>query len=285
MEVVAIVGVGLIGGSFAMALREARFAGRMLGVSSPRTIAEALQLGVIDEGATLEEACGQADLVYLAGPIHGILETLPRVAELVKPGALVTDGGSTKARIVAVAGEMGRGQFLGGHPMAGKESRGVAAAEAGLFRGRPYLVTPRQAQELETTAAREFLGWLERIGARVSVVSPEDHDRFVAHSSHLPQLLSTALAAALARHADRDSIAAAAGPGLVDSTRLALSAWEIWRDILDTNQQAVLEALDRFADEWSGVRADLVNGRLEERFATGGRFARDLRSSKGCGSE
>jgi prephenate dehydrogenase len=285
MEVVAIVGVGLIGGSFALALRHAGFTGQLLGVSSARTIAESLRLGVIDAGATLEEACRQADLIYLAGPIHGILETLPKVAELARPGTLVTDAGSTKARIVAAAGEMGKGQFLGGHPMAGKESRGVGSAEAELFRGRPYLLTPRESKDLETPAAREFLGWVERIGARVSVVSPDEHDRFVAHSSHLPQLLSTALSAALARHPDRASIAAAAGPGLVDSTRLAMSAWEIWRDILDTNQQPVLEALDLFASEWSSVREDLLAGRLEAHFSAGSDFARFLRSSRGSSSE
>ena len=285
MEVVAIVGVGLIGGSFALALREAGYKGQLLGVSSDRTIAEALRLGVIDAGATLEEACGRADLVYLAGPIHGILETLPKVAKLVRPGALVTDAGSTKAQVVATAGAMGQGEFLGGHPMAGKESRGVGSAEAQLFRGRPYLLTPRQTKDLETQAAREFIGWVERIGAKISVVSPEEHDRFVAHSSHLPQLLSTALSAALARHADRESIAAAAGPGLVDSTRLAMSAWEIWKDILDTNQGPVLEALDLFAAEWSGVREDLLQGRMEARFASGSEFARNLRSSRGCSSE
>ncbi len=285
MEVVAIVGVGLIGGSFALALREAGFAGRIVGVSSPRTVEEALRLRVIDEAATLAEACAQADLVYMAGPIHGILEILPRVAELAKPGALVTDAGSTKAKIVASAACMSRGQFLGGHPMAGKESRGVAAAEAGLFRERPYLLTPRRTEDLETAAAREFMSWLEAIGAKLKVVSPQDHDRFVAHSSHLPQLLSTALSAALGRHPDRDSIAAAAGPGLMDSTRLAMSAWDIWRDILDTNQDAVLEALDRFSGEWSSLREELRAGRLEERFQAGSEFARNLRNSRGSSTE
>src|SRR5260221_13984256 len=128
MRIVAIAGVGLIGGSFALALRKAGFGGRILGVSSERTIVEALRLGVIDEGVTLERAESEADLIYLAQPILQILDVLTRLKP--KPGALVTDAGSTKARITAVAeSHLKDCQFVGGHPMAGKETRGVAAAD------------------------------------------------------------------------------------------------------------------------------------------------------------
>lgn len=277
MQTVVIAGVGLIGGSFALALRQAGFAGRILGVSSERTIRQALELHVIDAGATLEAACAQADLVYLAGPIHSILDLIPRLDVLVRPGVLITDAGSTKSMICEAGARLRRAQFLGGHPMAGKESRGVGAAEADLFQGRPYLLTPREPSELQTAAAKEFCGWLQAIGAKQRVVSPREHDAIVACSSHLPQLLSTALASTLASHPEASSIAAAAGPGLVDSTRLALSAWEIWQDILDTNRDAILDALDLFAGEWEQIRARLRSGSLENDFQNAGQFAAELR--------
>ncbi len=280
METVAIVGVGLIGGSFALALREAGFGGRIVGVSSDRTIAEALRYRVIDEGLPLRQACEQADLIYLAGPIHAILETIPQLDECVKEGALVTDAGSTKQRIADSGARLRRAQFLGGHPMAGKESRGVQAAEGQLFAGRPYLLTPKAEADLETPAAQEFMGWIRKIGAVPRVLSPAQHDRIVAHSSHLPQLLSTTLSGSLGRNPDSEQIAAAAGPGLVDSTRLAMSGWDIWRDILATNRPSILEALDVFIAEAQALRDRYATAELEEDFAQGKEFALRLRKSR-----
>lgn len=280
LETVAIAGVGLIGGSFALALRQAGFRGTVLGVSSPRTLARALELNVIDEGVTLDEACSRADLVYLAGPIHAILDTIPTLDAMLKPGALVTDAGSTKALICQAGARLTRGQFLGGHPMAGKELRGVDASEASLFRGRPYLLTPQRPEDLETPAAREFVEWVHRIGAVPKILTPEQHDQVVALSSHLPQLLSTALASGLGRQACSSDVAAAAGPGLIDSTRLAMSAWDIWRDILDTNQTAVVAAMDLFAERWKELRDTMANGVLEEDFREGRAFAEALRAQR-----
>ena len=280
LETVAIAGVGLIGGSFALALRQAGFRGAILGVSSPRTIARALALHVIDEGVTLEQACARAGLVYLAGPIHSILETIPRLDALLRPGALVTDAGSTKSLICQAGARLSRAQFLGGHPMAGKELRGVESAEAGLFHGRPYLLTPRRPEDLDTPAAVEFVEWVRRIGAVPKILAPEQHDQVVALSSHLPQLLSTALASGLGRQDCGADVAAAAGPGLLDSTRLALSAWDIWRDILDTNQEAILAAMDLFADRWKELRETMAHGVLEEDFRQGRAFAEMLRAQR-----
>lgn len=277
MQSVAIVGAGLIGGSFALALRRAGFTGDIVGVSSPRTIEAALELGVVDRGASLAEACATADLIYLAGPIHQILAVIPQLDSLVKPGALVTDAGSTKSRICEAGALLRNAQFLGGHPMAGKESRGVGSAEATLFQGRPYLLTPAALTELETPAAREFVEWVTAIGAEPRVLSPQLHDRVVAHSSHLPQLLSTTLAATLGAHPDSCAIAAAAGPGLLDSTRLAMSAWEIWHDIVDTNRAEIAEALAAYEERLRAVRLNLEAGNVEETFRAGGEFARKLR--------
>ncbi|MGJ5820186.1 prephenate dehydrogenase [Paludibaculum fermentans] len=280
METVAIVGVGLIGGSFALALRQAGFGGRIIGVSSERTIAQALKYQIIDEGLPLEQACRQADLIYLAGPIHSILETIPKLDACTREGALITDAGSTKREIAAAGAKLRGAQFLGGHPMAGKESRGVQAAEGQLFSGRPYLLTPAAEGDLETPAAREFLGWIRDIGAVPRVLSPAQHDRIVAHSSHLPQLLSTTLSGTLGRHSESELIAAAAGPGLVDSTRLALSGWDIWHDILETNRPSILEALDLFIADAQALRARYAGAELEADFAQGKEFALRLRNTR-----
>src|SRR5207237_2696971 len=122
--------------------------------------------GAIDRGAPLAEAVGQADLIFLSQTIGRILDTVRHLDTLLRPGALVTDAGSTKCQIVDLARQyITRGQFLGGHPMAGKETRGAAAADAEVFRGKTWVLTPDEDAELQTPAAREFLGWLERLGA------------------------------------------------------------------------------------------------------------------------
>ncbi len=140
MKSVGIVGVGLIGGSFGLALRKAGFEGAILGVSSTRSIEQAIERGAVDRGATLEEAAGTCDLLFLSQPISGILDTVRKLDPLVREDTLVTDAGSTKKAIVDEAKRsLRRCAFLGGHPMAGKELRGVEAADADLFRGRPWV--------------------------------------------------------------------------------------------------------------------------------------------------
>lgn len=273
MKTVAIFGVGLIGGSFGLALRRAGFRGRILGVSSMATIQAARSRGAIDLGVAFEDAA-KADLIYLAQPVAQILATLPDLARLVPPGTLVTDAGSTKREIVAKASTLFReGQFLGGHPMAGKAVRGVGAASADLFDGRPYLLTPSKPEHMESPAAKSLLEWIGKIGAHAVVVTPEQHDRVVAGSSHLPQLVSTALAAALARHPDSAALAAAAGPGLIDMTRIAMSDYALWGDILATNRDAVREALALFQSELAAVQRLLDDGGLEQEFHTAAAFA------------
>src|SRR5690242_10900015 len=167
MDTVAIVGVGLIGGSFGLALRKAGFQGNLLGVSSAPSIQIAIQMGAIDAGVELPQAAANADLIYLSQPIGRIIDTLRHLDEHLKPSALVTDAGSTKAAIVTQAAvSINRCQFLGGHPMAGKEKRGAAEADPDLFAGRTYILTPRHPKELDTDAAQEFREWLRKIGAK-----------------------------------------------------------------------------------------------------------------------
>lgn len=277
MQTVAIIGVGLIGGSFGLALRKAGFGGRRIGVSSAGAIRDALERGAIDEALPLAEAAAQADLVYLAQPICRILETLAALDAWLRPGCLVTDAGSTKARIVEQGSRIRRGQFLGGHPMAGKEKRGAAEADADLFTGRTYVLTPREPAELETAAAREFLGWLGAMGAVPVTLSPEEHDRVVAHTSHLPQLLSTALAVMLAGRLDSEERMRVAGPGLAAVLRLAGSSYEIWRDILATNSAEIDTALAGFIAELERLRANLGSEQAGIAFQTANYFAARLK--------
>ncbi|HEX5227636.1 MAG TPA: prephenate dehydrogenase/arogenate dehydrogenase family protein [Bryobacteraceae bacterium] len=282
METVAIFGVGLIGGSFALALRKAGFSGRIIGVSSDETIRAAMSLGVIDAALPAKDAAAQADLIYLAQPISKILDSLADLDSWVKPQTLITDAGSTKQAIVQRAGQViSRAQFLGGHPMAGRERRGVEAAEADLFEGRPYVLTPGAPAQLETPVARELLAWIPRIGSFPVIMSAEEHDRTVAFTSHLPQLGSTALAALL--DGRREAQSGVYGPALVDSTRLALSSFDIWGDIFDTNRAQIVVALESYIDQLQAFRAALdrpvVERELMRRhFDAAARLARNLRA-------
>jgi prephenate dehydrogenase len=282
MKTVVIVGVGLIGGSFALALRKAGFGGRIIGVSSPKTVEAARKRGAIDEAATLEKAVPPADLVYLAQPISRIVSTIEDIEPLLREGALVTDVGSTKAEIVAQAGRFIRkAQFLGGHPMAGKEKRGVEEADPDLFAGRTYVLTPEGPRDLETPAAADFVEWIRRIGGVPVVLDPAEHDRVVSLTSHLPQLASTALGATLARRLDIEKYGKIAGPGLMDTTRLAMSSHEIWGDILATNSGEVERALDAYISELRDIRAFLVDHRMEREFEVAADFASRIRRKGG----
>ena len=263
MKSIAIVGVGLIGGSFGLALRKAGFAGPILGVSSARSIDAAVACGAIDRGATLEEAAGTCDVVFLSQPISGILETLRRLDPLVRPQTLVTDAGSTKQAIVdEAARSLRRCVFLGGHPMAGKAVRGVAEGDADLFRGRPWILT--------ADIDHPFRGWIGAIGAREIILDAVRHDRLVAWASHLPQLASTALASIIAE--GQPEAAQIAGPGLLDTTRLAMGSYDLWRDILETNAHEISAALDAYIGKLQALR-----GNVAAEFEQAGAFARSLR--------
>ena len=278
METVAIVGVGLIGGSFGLALKQAGFRGTILGVSSERALRAGIERGAIDRGASLEEAAGASDLIYLAQPIGRILDTLNHVDPLVRPEALITDAGSTKHAIVTKARKMVRNcQFLGGHPLAGKEKRGAREADADLFRGRTYVLTPGAPEELETAAAREFVEWLGRIGAKTVVLGAAEHDRVVSFTSHLAQLASTALAATVAENLTALEDLQVAGPGLLDSTRLALSAYELWRDILATNTDSIEQALTAYINKLEYLRENLRTRAMQEEFVRAAELAGRLR--------
>jgi prephenate dehydrogenase len=278
MRNVVIVGTGLIGSSFGLALRQAGFDGVITGVSSPPAIADAVACGAIDGGATLDAAVPGAHLVFLSQTIGRILDTIRHLDPLLSPGALVTDAGSTKCAIVDLARQsLTRAQFLGGHPMAGKETRGAMAATPALFRGRTWILTPDDASELHTPCAAEFRGWLSRIGARVLTLDADEHDRVVSLTSHLAQLASTALAATVSDKLGGPPRLNAAGPGLEDMTRLAMGSYEIWRDILATNSEHIDRALGLYIQKLEHIRENLRTRQLQEEFERGAALAAQLR--------
>jgi prephenate dehydrogenase len=279
INTVAIVGVGLIGGSFGLSLRRVGFTGEILGVSCPGAITAGLRVGAISSSATLTEAAARADVLYLAQPVDRILGTLDQLGTLLadhprRSAVLVTDAGSTKNAIVAKADAvLSRHTFLGGHPMAGKEKSGVEVSDANLFVGRPYVLTPYPG--FENPLAQEFRAWIVRIGAFLVEMPPEEHDAVVALTSHLPQLISTSLAMTLAAHPN-PHIAQVHGSGLLDMTRLAMSSPDLWQSIISTNQKEVLHALDAFSERLQTVRNAVLAGDISTPFVEARTLGREL---------
>lgn len=258
---VTVVGCGLLGASFALALKRAGACVRVAGWDrDPAVLDEALSLGAIDEvdEAFNTDGVSQSDLVYLAMPVGQIVEFLRACAPQVKPGAVVTDAGSTKREVcrAAVSQTEKTWRFVGGHPVAGSHLRGPAHARADLFEGAPYVLTP--AEDGSDPAALAALAeTLTLLGARVRVMRAAEHDRALARLSHLPQLVSCALAATVAEDMDEPELSALAGPGYRDMTRLASSPWAVWRDILDTNPREVADALDSLIHRLAAARDGL----------------------------
>jgi prephenate dehydrogenase len=249
-------------------------------------VAEALAVGAIDRAAPLAEAAAECDLLFLAQPIGRILDTIRHLNPLVRPHALVTDAGSTKCEIADLAlQEITRCRFLGGHPMAGKEKSGAAAADADLFRGATWVLTPQDPEDLASAQAKAFIHWLHKLGARPVSMGPEEHDRTVSLTSHLAQLASTALASTVAENLLPDERLAVAGPGLVDMTRLALSSYDLWRDILATNSGAIDRALEAYIQKLEHLRENLRTRQLQEEFASGAGLARRLRKLVATGAD
>lgn len=271
IKTVTVIGVGLIGGSFALALRRAGYQGRILGVSSPPTLARALARSVIDEGRMLREAVPESDLVYMAQPVPLIVRQLEQVRAHAPGHALVTDAGSTKRVIVDRARELfdGGPDFVGGHPMAGKEGRGVEIADASLFAGATYALVPTGHDLPESPVLDDFLGLLDGMGCRTRVMDPTEHDRVVGWTSHVPQLVATGLAAAIGGGLAGSRELEIAGDGLRDMTRLAASPYEVWAGILETNRGAIDAALGTFISEMESLRAALKSDCAADHFERG----------------
>lgn len=263
IDTLAVIGVGLIGGSFARALKAAGAVERVIGVGrDPANIRRALELGVIDTaqpdaGAAVEGA----DFVLIATPVGAMPALFERIAPRLAPETVVTDGGSTKSDVIAAARAALRAkitQFVPAHPVAGSDESGVAAASAGLYRGREVILTPLP-ENRPASIERVRAAW-QACGARVTEMSPSDHDAVLAAVSHLPHLLSFALMRDIAQRADSGSFLAHAGSGFRDFTRLAASNPEMWRDICVANRAALLGDLRRYQDELARLGAMLEQG-------------------------
>src|SRR5690348_11712598 len=272
---VAVLGTGLIGGSFALALREHFPQTQITGWDRDRaSLDRAVARGAIQQAAPdLAAAVRDAELVYIALPVSAIIKALPAIASAVAPGALVTDAGSTKTRIGQAAQECFRGDalFLGGHPMAGKELSGVDNADAALFRGAPYALIA--VEESADARVKKFASLVATIGTRPVWCDAETHDWSVGIVSHLPQLLSIALARVVQDETDETGFPLnLAGQGLHDSLRLAGSSYATWRDILIGNSQNVSRALGRLSQAIEHLQRNLTSNDLEAEF----RAANDL---------
>ena len=264
---VAIVGIGMMGGSLGMALRSHLPEVLVHGVTrDPRQAEEALRTGAVTSaGITIEDAAG-ADVAVIAAPI----EAMPRILrdlDRAMPQALLTDVGSVKDRVVrwAVEGLARPERFLGGHPMAGRTESGLGAADASLFSGAPWIFTPRKEQDLEP-----FKDWIEcvrALGAHPVFMDPQEHDRRVALVSHAAFVLSAAYADAVAASAEPERTALLAGPGFRDMIRLATGDPRLYSAIAEHNREPLLDAVDRLQASLAEYRRLLAeDGSVRERF-------------------
>lgn len=271
---VVVFGVGLIGGSFALALKEAGAVEEVVGFGrSPGSLRQALDLGVIDRaGINPAHDLPDADLVLLATPVGQMPEIMARIAPYLGPETIVTDGGSTKSDVVAAArAAFGPriGQFVPAHPIAGAENSGAAAARSDLYRERKVVLTPLPENSV-LNVARVRSAW-EWCGAQMFELTPQEHDRVFAAVSHLPHLLSFALVHDLAVRENRELFFTFAASGFRDFTRIAASHPEMWRDICLANREALLLELDSYRAQLDDLRSALERAdgqRLEEVFDT-----------------
>jgi prephenate dehydrogenase len=287
IERVAIVGTGLIGASIGLALREGGFEGTLIGIdSNPEEAAEAKRIGAVDRVVSAEkrslEVCATVDLVVLSVPVLAIMNWIERLSPVLGPQTLVTDVGSTKLAIGELARTsfvgVGRARFLPGHPMAGKESGGAALAEAKLFHGAMWLFTPLDSARTELEV--EWRRWVEKFGCRTMDLEAARHDTICAWVSHLPQMVSTAMAAMFEdEFAQEPSMAddfrAIGGRALREMTRLGSSPYSMWRDVAMTNTQAVAATLFSLEQRLAHIRENLKTPELREEFVKANRFRKE----------
>src|SRR5271165_1236174 len=269
---VTLIGTGLIGGSLGLALKKRRLAGRIVGCDREPVLERARELTAIDEGiANPVDAVRGSDLVVLATPVIAILDLIERLGPAISSHMLVTDVGSTKVEVTRRAAKsFGRAagqRFLAGHPMAGKEAAGVESADADLFEGAAWLFTPLPKQNVYDGRCGEFVQCVEKLGAKVAILDPADHDRFCAWVSHLPQMISTALAAALVAEFGEDApVLDIGGRALREMTRISGSPYSMWRDIAITNKQNLGDALQKLEQRLAHIRENLDSKQLADEF-------------------
>jgi len=280
---ITIIGTGLIGGSFALAMRKARFAGRIVGCDRESALRKAKMRGVVDTGfAEPVDAVRGSQLVVLATPVLAIIDLIGQLGPGVPASTLVTDVGSTKSLVVeralSVFGKNAGKRFLGGHPMAGRENCGVDYADADLFRNAVWFLTPLPGQNVNEGLFAEFAGWIDQIGARIAMLPAEDHDRLCAWISHVPQMISTALAAALVDEFGAEApLLPAGGRALQEMTRISASPYSMWRDIAISNKKNLEDALSKVEQRLAHIRENLATRALAEEFE----LAHGLRKTAG----
>jgi len=266
---VAIIGLGLIGGSIGLALRQGKKpAWETVGYGRSReTLARALSLGAIEWGGTnLKDAVERAELVVIATPVLTVKEILSGIAPHLPPGCIVTDTGSTKVQVMNWAKEMlpPTVNFIGGHPMAGRETYGIQAAEADLFRRCTYCLTPSEKASPESIDT--VLGMVKKLEAIPFLIDPQEHDNLVAGISHLPMLLSAALVSLTTKNPSWSKMSKLASSGYHDLTRLASGSPEVNAHICLSNKEAIVNWIDKFTQELERYRQLVAKGdkRLEQ---------------------
>ncbi len=269
---ITIIGTGLIGGSLGLALRKKKFAGRIVGCDREGTLEKARRRGAIDNGTPNPvDAVHGSQVVVLATPVLAIMDLIERLGPVLPAKTLLTDVGSTKAAVVERALQVFRKnagkRFLAGHPMAGKEMSGVDYADADLFHKAVWFLSPLPGQNLNEGLLAEFAGWIDQIGARVAMLPADEHDRLCAWISHVPQMISTALAAALVEEfGDEAPLLPAGGRALQEMTRISASPYSMWRDIAITNQKNLEQALWKVEQRLAHIRENLATRQLAEEF-------------------
>lgn len=279
LKQITIIGTGLIGGSLGLALKRARCVSRVIGCDRPEVLQRALELHAVDaaEPDPLKAISG-SQIVVLATPVMATMDLIVGLAPHLEENTLLTDTGSTKAEILRQAervfGERTLARFLPGHPMAGKEHSGIESATPDLFDGATWVLTPSGGKQAiaspEFTRAphADWFRCVEAIGANVIVLEAERHDRICAYTSHLPQMLSTALAATIVDVLeDEPALSSLSGPGLRDTTRLAAGEYAMWRDIALTNTNNLDDALLQFEQKLAHIRENLKTRELEAEFS------------------
>ena len=269
---ISIVGVGLIGGSLGLALKEKNPIFKITGIDKPEIIIKAITRGAIDEGTVnLEEGIKEADIVIIATPVKTILDLLPKINPFLKRGCLVTDTGSTKGQVVERANEVLSKDvfFIGGHPMAGSEEYGVESAKPHLFQDKTYILTPTPKSNL--LALEKIFLLVRLVGAKKLILDPLGHDRIVGAVSHLPQIIAVSLIntiGELSLRENNNNYFKAIGEGFKDMTRIASSPYKIWEDICNTNQQNILEMIQEFRNYLGVIEEKLKNdpSSLKEEF-------------------
>jgi prephenate dehydrogenase len=276
---IAIAGVGLIGGSIALGVRERWPEVRVIGIDRPAVQAHALGSGALDRAVSRLADAGEVDLVILAAPVRQNLALLAEAAAQCAPTTVITDVGGTKRDIVRAARSIPNpDRFVGGHPIGGAERGGFGFARPDLFAGRPWIFTPDAGA---TSPALERLSALAAgLGARPSIVDAEHHDRLMAYLSHLPQLAASALMRVVGEGTGPEDLRLA-GRGLVDTTRLASSPPDVWRDICAVNADAIGIALDELIAVLTTLRAGLDQvATIDALFDAAARSRADLLSTK-----